>query len=440
MEVNCVSPETCVQRELNGGLSAVENELTNLLATANNPSTNEPNKEESGPEHLRKIFVGGLSTQTTAGTVRKFFEQFGAVADAVVMRDPVTNHSRGFGFVTFAEPQSVENVQGARPHCIDNKNVETKRALPRHDFVKGGSGGGRAMSAASCGMGMLGTKTSKIFLGGLKDCHDEKSICEYFSQFGKIAHVKLLLDRETGRMRGFGFLEFENPVCAERALAQSKHSINLHTVEVKKSTQKPDTVNRVRFAVGGAARAGYIPPQPATLDCFGYNNNYNPYLAQSVLPPSAYINGWAAYVTPEMSQFDMYAASPQRYPPAMRPPSQPIPSAFGPESWSAYPKSGKFPPQGWAPGTVGEWQPKAGYKHAQTSTSDHIISGLSLDGKIELGAGGDGNEGLAGGKAVADVSIGAEVTDKKWPTENYKIFKPAQSLGQNGGTPPTYGI
>lgn len=69
-------------------------------------------------------------------------------------------------------------------------------------------------------MGMFGAKTSKIFLGGLKDCHDEKSICEYFSQFGKIAHVKLLLDRETGRMRGFGFLEFENPLCAERALGR----------------------------------------------------------------------------------------------------------------------------------------------------------------------------------------------------------------------------
>ncbi|KAH8293389.1 hypothetical protein KR054_000037, partial [Drosophila jambulina] len=412
-------------------------------------------KEENNPEHLRKIFVGGLSTQTTAATVRRFFEQFGTVADAVVMRDPVTNHSRGFGFVTYVEPQSVENVQRARPHCIDNKNVETKRALPRHDFIKGGSGGGRATSAASCGMGIAGAKTSKIFLGGLKDCHDEKSICEYFSQFGKIAHVKLLLDRETGRMRGFGFLEFENPACAERALAQSKHSINLHTVEVKKSTQKPETANRVRFAVGGAARAGYIPPQPATLDCFAYNNNYNPYLAQTVLPPSAYINGWAAYVTPEVCQFDLYTATAQRHPAAMRSSqSQSIASqglnAFGPESWSGYPKSGKYPVHGWTPGSVGDWQPRAGYKHAQTSTSDRTTS--APDAKIELGAGGDGNEGLDGGQvasakaAAADVSIGTEGNDKKWPTDNYKIFKPAQSPGQlinpkpeNGGSPPSYG-
>ncbi|KAH8247854.1 hypothetical protein KR038_010950, partial [Drosophila bunnanda] len=400
-------------------------------------------------EHLRKIFVGGLSTQTTAGTVRRFFEQFGVVADAVVMRDPVTNHSRGFGFVTYVEPQSVENVQRARPHCIDNKNVETKRALPRHDFIKGGTGLGRAPSAASCGIGMANAKTSKIFLGGLKDCHDEKSICEYFSQFGKIAHVKLLLDRETGRMRGFGFLEFENPACAERALAQSKHSINLHTVEVKKSTQKPDTANRGRFAVGGAARAGYIPPQPTTLDCFGYNNSYNPYLAQTVLPPSAYINGWAAYVAPEMSQFDLYNSPPQRHPSTLRSSSQPVNlqgmASYGPDSWSAYPKSAKFPPHVWTPG---EWQPRAGYKHAQTSTSDRTTINAA---KIDLGAGGDGKEGLAGGEEKAastvEVSTGTEGTDKKWPTENYKIFKPAQSPGQlmnpkteNGGSPPAYGL
>ncbi|KAH8385689.1 hypothetical protein KR200_009469, partial [Drosophila serrata] len=402
-------------------------------------------------EHLRKIFVGGLSTQTSAGTVRRFFEQFGAVADAVVMRDPVTNHSRGFGFVTFVDPQAVENVQRARPHSIDNKNVETKRALPRHDFIKGGTGLGRAPSA-SCAIGMANTKTSKIFLGGLKDCHDEKSICEYFSQFGKIAHVKLLLDRETGRMRGFGFLEFENPECAERALAQSKHSINLHTVEVKKSTQKPDAANRVRFAVGGAARAGYIPPQPATLDCFGYNNSYNPYLAQTVLPPSAYINGWAAYVAPEMSQFDPYVTSPQRHPSTLRPSSQPVSlqglASFGQDSWFGYPKSGKFPPHLWTPG---ECQPRAGFKNAQTSTVDSTTTNAAPDAKIELGAGGDGKEGSAGGDVaaptVAEISMGTEGTEKKWPTENYKIFKPAQCPGQlmnpkteNGGSPPAYGL
>lgn len=72
-------------------------------------------------EHLRKIFVGGLSINTTAESMRQFFSQFGVVSDAVVMRDPISNRSRGFGFVTYVESSSVENVQRARPHIIDSK-------------------------------------------------------------------------------------------------------------------------------------------------------------------------------------------------------------------------------------------------------------------------------------------------------------------------------
>lgn len=72
-------------------------------------------------EHLRKIFVGGLSINTTVETMRQFFCNFGELADAVVMRDPISNRSRGFGFVTYVDQESVERVQRARPHIIDSK-------------------------------------------------------------------------------------------------------------------------------------------------------------------------------------------------------------------------------------------------------------------------------------------------------------------------------
>lgn len=100
------------------------------------------------------------------------------------------------------------------------RTVETKRALPRHEFLKpGGGAGGNSVAA------MSGVKSNKIFLGGLKDCHDEGSIREYFSQFGGITSVKLLLDKDTGRKRGFGFLEFDNSASAEQALGESSLSI-----------------------------------------------------------------------------------------------------------------------------------------------------------------------------------------------------------------------
>ncbi|KAH8273115.1 hypothetical protein KR018_004840, partial [Drosophila ironensis] len=402
----------------NGGATAAAEPVATAAAT---PS---PAQEA---EHLRKIFIGGLSTHTTVETVREFFRQFGPVADAVVMRDPMTNHSRGFGFVTFAESKSVDNVQRARPHNIDNKVVETKHALPRHDFVK--SGGGTATGGAAAGaIGTGGPKSTKIFLGGLKECHDEQSIRNYFSLFGPITSLKLLMDKDTGRKRGFGFLEFENALSADRAINQGKHMINMSTVEVKRSTQKPESGKRLRFPVGGAARAGYIPPQPASLDSYSFtSSSYNPYLAQSVLPPSAYINGWATYVAPPMqppANPVMYAPQKQHVPAQNPQQAGGYMGGFGggyqqQEPWGAYQKYGN---QEWTPSNLNEWPPKAGHKHAQTSTNDR-----QHEPKSDPGARGDAD----GAGSVLTIASGPA---KKWPTDDYKIFKPAQRAT------PAYGM
>ena len=64
------------------------------------------------PEHLRKLFIRGLSFETTDEGLRSRFEQWGMLTDCVVMRDPNAKRPRGFGFVTYA---TVEEVKG-RPH------------------------------------------------------------------------------------------------------------------------------------------------------------------------------------------------------------------------------------------------------------------------------------------------------------------------------------
>lgn len=46
-----------------------------------------------GVQHS-KLFVGGLSAHTTNHTLWEFFERFGTVVDANVMKDPLTNRSR----------------------------------------------------------------------------------------------------------------------------------------------------------------------------------------------------------------------------------------------------------------------------------------------------------------------------------------------------------
>ena len=44
--------------------------------------------------------------------------------------------SRGFGFITFEHPEELDRAQEARPHTIDGRVVETKRAIPRNGFYR----------------------------------------------------------------------------------------------------------------------------------------------------------------------------------------------------------------------------------------------------------------------------------------------------------------
>ncbi|KAB0390799.1 hypothetical protein E2I00_013479 [Balaenoptera physalus] len=86
------------------------------------------------PEQLRKLFIGGLSFETTDDSLREHFEKWGTLTDCVVMRDPQTKRSRGFGFVTYSCVEEVDAAMCARPHKVDGRVVEPKRAVSREVF------------------------------------------------------------------------------------------------------------------------------------------------------------------------------------------------------------------------------------------------------------------------------------------------------------------
>ena len=63
-----------------------------------------------------KIFVGGLSWQTTEETLRYHFEQYGEVVSVEVMRDRQTGDPRGFAFVVFKSDETVDLILKSCPH------------------------------------------------------------------------------------------------------------------------------------------------------------------------------------------------------------------------------------------------------------------------------------------------------------------------------------
>jgi cold-inducible RNA-binding protein len=94
-----------------------------------------------------KIFIGGLSWNTTTDGLRDAFSAFGEVSDAHVATDRDTGRSRGFGFVTFAtaeEAQRAIDEMDGQP--LDGRTVRVDKANdrpPRGGGGRGGGGGGR---------------------------------------------------------------------------------------------------------------------------------------------------------------------------------------------------------------------------------------------------------------------------------------------------------
>jgi RNA recognition motif-containing protein len=90
----------------------------------------------------KKLFVGGLSWNTTNDGLRQAFERFGQVAEAKVITDRETGRSRGFGFVTFANPAEADaarsNLNGA---TLDGRTIKVDEAADKGP--RGGGGGGR---------------------------------------------------------------------------------------------------------------------------------------------------------------------------------------------------------------------------------------------------------------------------------------------------------
>eukprot|EP00270_Netrium_digitus_P008711 TRINITY_DN2615_c0_g1_i1.p3 TRINITY_DN2615_c0_g1~~TRINITY_DN2615_c0_g1_i1.p3 ORF type:complete len:101 (-),score=18.94 TRINITY_DN2615_c0_g1_i1:117-419(-) len=69
---------------------------------------------------LGKIFVGGISWETSEEKLKEYFSQFGEVAEVVIMKDRTTGRARGFGFVVFSDPSVADKVLLDK-HTIDGR-------------------------------------------------------------------------------------------------------------------------------------------------------------------------------------------------------------------------------------------------------------------------------------------------------------------------------
>jgi len=79
----------------------------------------------------KKLYVGGLSYDTTEATLKDTFSQAGTVESAVIIIDKMTNRSKGFGFVEMATDEeakkAIETLDGKE---LDGRTIKVNEAKP----------------------------------------------------------------------------------------------------------------------------------------------------------------------------------------------------------------------------------------------------------------------------------------------------------------------
>ncbi|MEZ4240134.1 MAG: RNA-binding protein [Myxococcota bacterium] len=101
-----------------------------------------------------KLFVGGLSWDTSDDSLQQTFSGYGEVTEAKVIMDRETGRSRGFGFVTFRDASAVPAaIQGMDGATLDGRTIRVNEA---EDKPRGGGGGGGGRGGGRGGGGGYG--------------------------------------------------------------------------------------------------------------------------------------------------------------------------------------------------------------------------------------------------------------------------------------------
>lgn len=203
-------------------------QTSNLDVGSTNYNRKAQQKESEGEEDpndptiSNKVFAGGVSWSTTEDGLKSYFSKFGEVEGVDIMRNPVDNQPRGFAFISFKDGKGVKKACELHMHQIDGKQVEVKPAFKRHEERD------------------TGVLPTKLFIGGITADTKEKDLENYFSKYGHITAAVVMVDANTGRSRGFGFVTYENREDADKVLVHNDHVVKGKLVDVKTYKTRPD--------------------------------------------------------------------------------------------------------------------------------------------------------------------------------------------------------
>ncbi|KAL2832351.1 putative ribosome biogenesis [Aspergillus pseudoustus] len=180
--------------------------------------------EEGASQPRRELFVRSLPASATTEGLAEHFSQSYVIKHAVVVIDPTTKQSKGYGFVTFAD---VEDAQAALEEfngsTYEGKKIKVEYAQPRQRVVD--EAGGKSVPSAAAierkkqreeqqkGDGQPPKLIVRNLPWSIKEPED---LAVHFRSFGKVKYVTL--PKKGTQLAGFGFVVLRGKKNAEKAL------------------------------------------------------------------------------------------------------------------------------------------------------------------------------------------------------------------------------
>ncbi|KAG9270346.1 RNA-binding protein 39b isoform X3 [Astyanax mexicanus] len=158
----------------------------------------------------RTVFCMQLAARIRPRDLEEFFSAVGKVRDVRMISDRNSRRSKGIAYVEFVEASSVPlaiGLTGQRllgvPIIVQASQAEKNRAAAAlQNLQKGGAG------------------PMRLYVGSLHFNITEDMLRGIFEPFGRIESIQLMMDSETGRSKGYGFISFADAECAKKALEQ----------------------------------------------------------------------------------------------------------------------------------------------------------------------------------------------------------------------------
>lgn len=217
------APENDTQSEV-GDESIKSKERDDNSQESSSPGATEQSNEGNGDEDAKKMFVGALSPNTDENSMRLYFTEFGEIVELTIKYDLLSKRSKGYGFISFSDKESVDKVLSKQEHILDGRIIDPKRLENRKIPNSGG-------------------KTKKIFVGGVPTVMPKRKLESYFGSKGDIDEIALVTNKTTNTRRGFVFITFKSERTVDELVKERFHHIDGNRVEVKKATPREQQLN-----------------------------------------------------------------------------------------------------------------------------------------------------------------------------------------------------